>query len=92
MKLNNWVSISPQRERPAFTGLLVSPLQPDLGHPEVGDGRTEATEGNRFRERVCQNGQKQRMGRKINPESRSLWLHGIQRAVPSCFLLKKKKI
>lgn len=64
---------------------------PDLGHPGVEGGRTEATEGNRFRERVCQNGQKQRMGRKINPESKSLWLHGIQRAVPSCFLLLKKK-
>ena len=85
MKLNNWIRLRPQRERPAFTGLLVSPLVPDLGHPGVGDGRTEATEGNRCGERVCQNGQKQRMGRKINPESKSLWLHGMLSS------LKKKK-
>ena len=85
MKLNNWIRLRPQRERPAFTGFLVSPLVPDLGHPGVGGGRTEATEGNRCGERVCQNGQKQRMGRKINPESKSLWLHGMLSS------LKKKK-
>ena len=36
MKLNNWIRLRPQRERPVLTGLLVSPLVPDLGHPGVG--------------------------------------------------------